>query len=167
MWNQLVKDPIDLRNGSWLQAGDFTFPSIWQRSSLRLLDRELSYVHETLGTDFPAFFCTNGLRHSDLPLRDLAARITSPFSVKVNNNTNLFVHYNYRLFNRSLNSLSISPFTLWHEIGVLSPSAPINWTEIYRLPSSKRDGDIQYKLMHNARGGGGGYSPNMVNGVCR
>ena len=149
---KLVKDLIDLTNGSWLQAGDFTFPSIWQRSSLRLLDRELSYVHETLITDFPAFFCTNGLRHSDLPLRDLAARIISPFSVKVNDNTNLFTMSSrilYRLFNRSLNCLSISPFTLWHEIGVLSPSVPINWTENYRLPSSKRDGDIQYKLMHN------------------
>ena len=87
---KFVKDLIDLTNGSWLRTGDFTFPSIWQRSSLRLLDRELSHAHETLITDFPAFFFTNGLRQSDLPLRDLAASITYPFSMKVNNNTNLF-----------------------------------------------------------------------------
>ena len=148
---KFIKQLLNLTNGAWLRADEFVLPSIMQRSSIRLLQLELSKLHGSLIELFPSFFSATGLRHR-IPLIDLATHITSPFSIKIDNNDFFIMkaHCLYRLLNRLVNSLPSFMLTHWHKIGVLSSSTPITWTEIYRLPSSKRDGDIQYKLMHNA-----------------
>ena len=149
---KFVKQLLNLADGNWLRVDDFiNRTSFMRRVSLRLLELELSQLHETLTDLFPSFFSSSGLRHRIAPLIDLAQYITSPFSIKINDN-NFFTMTTkciHRLLNRQVNSLPTFTLTPWHKNGVLSDSASIAWTEIYRLPSFKRDGDVQYKLLHN------------------
>ena len=39
--------------------------------------------------------------------------------------------------------------THWHQNGVLDTNTKIQWTSIYSPPTSKKEGDLQYKLLHN------------------
>ena len=55
----------------------------------------------------------------------------------------------YRIFNNELNNLSSTLFSHWHDIGYLEPSTKLNWNLIYQLPTSKKEGDTQFRLLHN------------------
>ena len=148
---KLVKHLLNLTNGKWLPAENITLTTLL-RPSVRLLELELSWMHKKLSNNFPAFFCSNGLRLSGFPLHHLAANILSPYTVKANDNTNFLITSTkrlYHLFNVSTNSLPISSVTHWHDIGILEPSCRVAWSEIYQVPASKKDGDVQFKLLYN------------------
>ncbi|XP_041461539.1 uncharacterized protein LOC121412845 [Lytechinus variegatus] len=151
---KLVKHLVNPNNGTWLRADEVAITSTLQRPSLRLLEFDLSRLHKVISSLFPRFFLNSGLRLSIVSthLHNLAEPINSPFSIITKDNKNILATPTksiYRILNRSINFLPRTQVTHWHEIGILSPSTLINWTEIYYYPSSKKDGDTQYKLLHN------------------
>ena len=149
---RLIKDIINLQEGTWLEASDIKIPSLLHRISRRIIELELMSARQLIIDNFPVFFTRNGPRHSSLILQTLATRITSPFSIKLKDKKDpliLTTRCIYRLLSRTLNNLPNFQLTPWHGMGVLSPSSRITWSAIYKLPSTKKDGDIQYKLMHN------------------
>lgn len=151
---KLVKHLVNPNNGTWLRADEVVIASTLQRPSLRLLELDLSRLHKEISGLFPRFFSNSGLRLSAASayLHNLTEPVTSPFSIITKDNKNILATPTksiYRIFNRAINFLPRAQVTHWHEAGLLSPSKLINWTEIYCYPSSKKDGDTQYKLLHN------------------
>ena len=120
--------------------------------SLRILHNELSRLHHAISTSFPSLFDNTG------PLQDLphfstiASRPESPGQIFLDDNTNGLTATSksiYGKFNYHVNELSSFSSTHWHELGFLPPSHNIPWKAIYQLPTSKKEGDVQFKLFHN------------------
>ena len=55
----------------------------------------------------------------------------------------------YLLFNQNINDNSSPTLTPWHDRGYFPSSLHIPWRAIYQPPTSKKEGDVQYKLLHN------------------
>ena len=148
---KLVQHTINLTDGSWKYADDFITHAILRFPSRRLLDLELARLHLALSATFPELFSASGLRRSVVPLlSDIS--LPRPFIVKTSDNIDMLTIPSkklYCIFNRSTNSLPTTSHTHWHDVDALSLSSRINWTEVYQLPSAKKDGDVQYKLLHN------------------
>ena len=53
------------------------------------------------------------------------------------------------IFNKEINPDSSSSSTHWKNIGFLDSSTKLQWEQIYQLPTSKNEGDVQFKLFHN------------------
>ena len=148
---KLIKHIVNPANGTWLQHEDFHHPSLIRRPSARLLHHELSRLRGTICAIFPAFFSPSGLRSSNHPLNSDSS-LSSPYTVRSKDNTALPATNTkllYSLLNQSINCPHTTSSTYWHDNGTISPTTVVNWTEIYKTPSSKKDGDVQFKLLHN------------------
>ena len=147
----LIKQIIDPVNGRWRTADTFlpnlVFDTTRQRFSQRLVDKELSILKYRLSITFPAFFTSFGLKES---FRQLCTT-PNPLLIKLATRTvTVSTKAIYRLMKRHLNCYdSSSSPTFWHESKVISCDTKIIWTEIYAPPTVKKDGDTQYKLLHN------------------
>ena len=148
---KLIKNFVNPNNGNWIQAKDIAYPSGLRRSSLRLLEQDISHLRSALLSTFPTFFCSVGLRQSKLNRPNHEAPLDSPYPVKIGKHDGLTASSKglYSHFNRTINSLSSMPNTYWHAVGFLPDSQNINWRGIYKAPTSKREGDVQYRLLHN------------------
>ena len=145
---------FDPSSGQWLD------PCIFQRHfrglrppSLRLIEHEFRLLRSALSQCFPTLFLEKGCH-----LPDSVALQTVPLfpSSLVNfvlpsfeNGLIATSKIAYRIFNIELNNLSSTLFSHWHDIGYLEPSTKLNWNLIYQLPTSKKEGDTQFRLLHN------------------
>ena len=55
----------------------------------------------------------------------------------------------YNVINTNLNSHPSNESSHWHENWVLDANTIIQWSSIYSPPTTKKEGDLQYKLLHN------------------
>ena len=55
----------------------------------------------------------------------------------------------YNVINANLNSHPSNETSHWHGNGVLNTNTNIQWSSIYSPPISKKEGDLQFKLLHN------------------
>ena len=150
---KVVKDLVNLTTGAWIQAEDVVLSSNRIRHpSRRLLKQDLAHLHHALCTLLPTVFNSDGFHGNPNLLRDAASSLKSPLEVKVNVSSNALSapsKFMYSIFNQFVNELSDSPTSHWHDLGFFPQSTKIQWKEIYHLPSSKKEGDTQFKLMHN------------------
>ena len=153
LWGiHVVGDLIDSSNGKWSSAEEYTLPVDVRRSSTRLLQAELDKVKEKLIRFFPKMFDTTGYRLSLQLLHTVPRFSDLPLTVLIPpdyNATSASSKTIYHILNEELNSLKEPIKTYWHEHNIISPNRRIPWKELYRLPSSKKEGDVQFRLLHN------------------
>ena len=117
-----------------------------------MIEHELRTLHSTLCETFPTLFHKKGYRSPDnnnienSPLRpDSPVNFVLPTS---ENGLNTSANIAYKIFNTALNIRSPAPNSHWHTIGYIT-STKLNWNNIYQLPTSKKEGDTQFRLNHN------------------
>ena len=124
------------------------FPSMCARpASLRILRLDLSCLHDAISSCFTNIFHpATGLIHSSCPNMDaLSARPPSPGRVLLDTDTDVLVLTSktlYSHFNQNLNASQSFP-TPWHKLGLFPSTHRVRWREIYSLPTSKKEGDVQ------------------------
>ena len=151
---KLVRHLFDPSSGQWLD------PCIFQRHfrglrppSLRLIEHELRLLRSALSQCFPTLFLEKGCHLPDsVALQTVPLFPSSPVNFVLPSFENGLIATSkiaYRIFNNELNNLSSTLFSHWHDIGYLEPSTKLNWNLIYQLPTSKKEGDTQFRLLHN------------------
>ena len=81
------------------------------------------------------------------PLLNKLRQKLTPFSVHIpDTNSSISSKAIYNVFHASPPSPSSSH---WHENGFLNPGTAIQWKQLYHLPSTKKEDDVQFKLFHN------------------
>ena len=112
---------------------------------------ELSTIQECISNKFPNVFNQKGARR---PPNELAINLYSmdepPPDIRLGDNVapaSFPTKFIYTIINSEVNTLPPRPRTPWHN-SVLQPEITVPWTNIYRLPVSKKEGDVQYRLLH-------------------
>ena len=145
---------LDPQSGQWLD------PCIFQSNihglrppSLRLIEHELRLLRSALSQCFPTLFREKGcLLPDSVTLQTFPLLSSSPINFILPSFENGLITTSklaYRIFNNELNDLSSIHFSHWHDIGYLDPSTKLNWNHIYQLPTPKKEGDTQFRLLHN------------------
>ena len=124
---RLVKQIINFNDGIWIPYCELAGQSVVRCPSLRLLDNELKLLHEAILIKFTTLFHTSGLQTQGKTLQD-AARLSTPYLVTGENNTNLLIAPTKAIYlnlNRSVNCLPVRCRTPWHELDILSSTSSI------------------------------------------
>ena len=119
-------------------------------SSSSTIRPSASYL--TLTQNFPLLFYEEGCRLSSSQLQNISFRPDSPVIFKLpltENGLSAPSKNLYVIFNKEINPDSSSSSTHWKNIGFLDSSTNLYWKQIYQLPTSKKEGDVQFKLLHN------------------
>ena len=140
------------RSGTWRTAEDIITDSGRDaRLSSRILQGELSAAQECIINAFPNTFNKNGARRPPIEMiTDFYSLHEPPPDIRLGDSVSpaaFHTKYVYSVINAEVNTLPPKPRTPWHN-NVLQPENTIPWTNIYRLPVSKKEGDIQYRLIH-------------------
>ena len=148
-----VRDLLHPSSGRWLEGTDLPPPAPnLHRLSLRLISSQLQSIHHTLLSALPSVFESSGLV-STVPPRTIPMIPDTPTPFLITPDLqghNLSSKALYGLLNRSVNAHPSTSATHWHRIGFFKNSTfSIPWTQIYKLPTSKKEGDIQFRLLHN------------------
>ena len=149
----LVGDLLHSTTGTWREANDFFLSSSTSRHlSLRLLEKQLSFMHSILLGLFPSLFDERGFRQPVRTIQDLNSKPDRPLNVIISNMDNVISAPSkllYTIINSNINSSSTSTSSPWHINGFLDSLTRIQWKSIYSPPTSKKERDTQYKLLHN------------------
>ena len=148
-----IRHILNTESGRWLDAGDVIGPTCRTRPlSTRLLNRHLLRFRSVVIRLFPTVFDHRGLvQSSHLPV-NIALKPDPPLGIKIMTNVNGISAPSkeiYHHINHNINELPDNERTHWHDVGFLNKPNEINWKEAYELPSSKKEGDVQFKLFHN------------------
>ena len=151
---RIVRHLLHPSTGRWLEAEDLPYVSSRiRRPSFRLIDKFLRRLHLALRSSFPALFGFSGLLASSTPLRTVPhpPDTPTPFFIAPDlNGLSLSSKTLYNIFNASVNSHPPTAITHWHRIGFFKNcNLSIPWSQIYKLPTSKKEGDVQFRLLHN------------------
>ena len=149
----LVRHLLDFTTGRWIDAPTLITSFCGLRApSLRLLHMDIKCLHIRLVSEFPSLFNAEGYILSTNQLQHV------PFRPDCAIDFNLPSHPNglsapskvlYAIFNEEINHHSASPPSHWHEQGFLETLTKLQWKNIYQLPTSKKEGDLQFRLFHN------------------
>ena len=150
---QLVRHLLDPLSGLWLDPSALhIFFKGLRPPSLRLLRRELQHLRLAIASAFPAWFNELGCKistHVDLQtissFPSVAIDVCLPM---LENGSKASSKSIYRMFNKIINKLS-DHVSHWHRIGSVDESTKLQWALVYKLPTSKKEGDVQFKLFHN------------------
>ena len=138
-------------SGRWLNASEVAQSTCRPRPlSARLLNRQLLRLRSVVVNLFPSVFNLRGLVKSSPVNVNLMP--DPPLGIKISTNINgisLPSKTIYQHINTNINELPENSQTHWHDVGFLDHPNEINWKEAYELPSSKKEGDVQFKLFHN------------------
>ena len=150
---KLVRHLFDPLSGLWIDA--HTLQALFKGPrppSLRLLHRELQSLRLAITREFPCWFNERGCRPS--ALRDLPSLRSFPLVAiefclpGLGSGNKASSKAFYRLFVNTIHEPSGNE-SHWHRVGYLGKTTKLQWTLIYNLPTSKKEGDTQYKLFHN------------------
>ena len=146
---RLVKHLLDTNIGQWKSPDVYKIPN-FLRISTRFLEKDLQRIQAviiSLSKDFNQKGCTRqeNLQEqiNDIPPPPDITILADMDGVAATTKTI------YRCFTDTINDLPSSVITHWHKMGYIDELSKIHWKDIYRLPTSKKEGDIQYKLFHN------------------
>ena len=151
---KLVRHLINPSSGLWIEPSCFreNFRGL-RPPSLRLIEHETRLLRHALSQSFPTFFHNRGC---DVPgsvdLQTLSLFPSTPLNFTLPSSENGLCASSkavYKIYKKHLNNTTSSSSSHWHNIGYLDPSTKMNWSLIYKLPTSKKEGDIQYRLHHN------------------
>ena len=148
----LVRHLLHLDTGEWRRPEEPANRQNLRPPSIRQTQQIFSTVRKELITSFPTIFGTSGLLLSNMTTFPIPARPQTPIDFHLSSTPKGLSATSkqiYNLLNNRLNSLQELPLSPWHNLGVLDESRKIQWRQIYRLPTTKKEGDVQYKLLHN------------------
>ena len=149
----LVRHLVDFNTGLWIDPHTLTSSYRGLRApSLRLLQADIQRLRRALQSLFPSIFSQVGCRSPPSVLQsvsvkpDVPVAFTLPPSVKGLSAPSkvIYTHFNNEIFCGQHSS----PLH-WHDVGFLNATTKIQWLNIYQLPTSKKEGDLQFKLLHN------------------
>ena len=146
-----MRHVINPTTGKWITVNDLSqvIPRARPLSS-RLLNSDLQRLHSVLVRMFPSFFNFKGFLHAPALLLRICHQPDLPLNIKISSNIKgLFAPSKliYAIINSTLNHLP--EYTFWHLQGFLDKDNEIQWKQIYELPTRKKQGDMQFKLLHN------------------
>ena len=148
----LVRDLLNFTSGLWHQPNDVISSSTSRPPSSRLLQKQLSSMQTTLISLFPSLFNEKGFHLPASALQNVSSKPDRPLNVIINNMDNAISAPSkvlYNVINTNLNSHPSNETSHWHGNGVLNTNINIQWSSIYSPPISKKEGDLQFKLLHN------------------
>lgn len=151
---KVVRHLLHPCSGHWLQVDDLPLVfSTHHRNSLRLINFQLQRLQQVLLSTFPSLFRSSGLHISQTPLRNISSTPDSPTPFILTpdlQGLSLSSKALYTLLNKSVNGFPTTCMTHWHRISFFKNcDFPIPWSSIYKPPIPKKEGDIQFRLMHN------------------
>ena len=150
---KLVHHLLDLSTGRWIDASHLITSFCGLRPpSLRLLQQDIKRLHLKLIRLFPVLFNEEGyiLKLSNLQTSSVNPESPMNFMLPTHpDGLSASSKALYAIFNEGINHHSPSPSSHWHELGFLNTSTKLQWKNIYQLPTSKKEGDLQFKLFHN------------------
>ena len=147
---RLVGDVID-DSGKWRTA-QYYRERMRHPPSARILQAELVRLQFVLIHVCPSLFNSTGYRLSASRLRDIPTTPNPQAEIQTTSNvtiTHSAAKVIYGLINQRLNHLESHCVTYWHENGVISPTQIIPWKQIYSLPATKKEANVQFRLLHN------------------
>lgn len=147
---RLVKHLLDPSTGAWKPADHFATSTPF-RTSTRRLASDLKLFQRLVST-LSSHFDSNGCRPGRGDLRDSLDAPPPPPVVTLPPDTDGLAAPTkllYKLLNSRVNDLPGKTITHWHRIGYIDSDVNIQWKNIYHLPTSKKEGDIQFRLFHN------------------
>lgn len=150
-----VRSTINALDGNWLSPLDIVEASSQpplRCPSLRTLGSHLHIVQNRLCKNFPMLFDSAGLIAAKDRLQKIAT-VAEPIIFTVDpdlNGQSLRTKQIYETMNKNVNHLATPTITYWHDKMIIDEKYVINWKGIYKLPASKKEGDTQFKLIHNA-----------------
>ena len=149
----LVRNLLNFTTGFWKQPNDVISSTSTSRlPSIRILQKQFSSIHTTLISLFPSIFNERGSVLPFSALQNLPLKPDRPLNVIINNMDNAISAPSkslYNVINTNVNQLPSKETSYWHKNGILDTNTNIQWNNIYRPPTSKKEGDLQFKLLHN------------------
>ena len=151
-----VRSIVNVVTGNWLTPQDITGPipqPTLRCPSLRVLGHHLRNFQNTLCENFPILFDSAGLIVTKDRLQEISSSTAEPILFTVDpdlNGQSLLTKQIYETMNKKVNHLDVPTTLYWHSQGVIDENYHINWKAIYKLPAAKKEGDTQFKLLHNA-----------------
>ena len=153
---RLLRHLLNEDTGCWLRTEDLPWTSTLapRPPSHRLLQPELLHLRQALIANFPGIFANAGLRAGHKQPHKIPDRPSAPIQFLLDTSTKGLSASSkvlYTTLNSRLNPIQDSPISPWHKPGFLDASTNIQWLSIYKLPSTKKEGDVQFKLLHNVQ----------------
>ena len=148
----LISQLLD-KNGKWISAEDVQKQHRMglRPLSSRTLATELSHIRQTLRDLFPKLFDKRGATTTPDEGTESFLHLNFPTpDIKINDiksESNFPSKHLYTVFNNELNTLPDNPRTPWHR-DILQMNTTIPWKNVYKSPISKKEGDVQYRLLH-------------------
>ena len=142
---KLVKDLLNVYTGTWHPPEFFT-SSTTVRISTRCLSndlKEFQHLISSLSKDFNIYGCSPHRNEIEPPTPHNITIMTDTDGLTTSTRTL------YKCFNKTLNDLPDRISTHWHTTGHIDKNINIQWKNIHQLPTSKKEGDVQFKLLHN------------------
>ena len=148
-----MRHVINPTTGKWIAVNDLSQVIPRARPlSRRLLNSDLQRLHSVLVRMFPSFFNSKGFLHAPALLLRICHQPDLPLNIKISSNIKGLSAPSkliYAIINSTLNHLPEYIITFWHLQGFLDEDNEIQWKQIYELPTRKKQGDMQFKLLHN------------------
>ncbi len=147
---RLVRHLLDENTGAWLPP-ERCLSSTISRTSTRCLSNDLGKIQSiicTLSKDFNRKGCCV----ERINLLTLTSDPAPPPDIKFGADIDGLIAITktiYDSFNTLINCLPVTTVTHWHSVGYINDKNNFQWKETHRLPTSKGEGDIQFKLFHN------------------
>ena len=153
---KLIRHLFEPATGQWSTSQELqrNFRGL-RPPSLRLIEHELRLLHSALRETWPLLFRERGCRLptcDNVDLRTVPLTPDSPTDFILPSSEHGLIASSkvmYRTFNKELNHTHHTSTSHWHDIGYIDSSTKLNWTLIYKLPISKIEGDVQFRLNHN------------------
>ena len=147
---RLVGDVID-DSGKWHTA-QYYRDHMRHPPSARILQAELVQLQAVLVRACPHLFNSTGYRLSASHLRNIPPVPNSKLEIQITSDSIISdspskVIYDH--MNQQLNYLDNRYVSYWHKNGVIPAKQIVPWKQIYSLPTTKKEADAQFRLLHN------------------
>ena len=138
---RLVGDLLDSKDGSWLPPEHLQAAAV-ARLSARRLTGDLNDIRNIISPVLNA---------RDLgTTRDAGSPVPLDITITGDGNgVTATTKAVYDILNGKVNSLPSNTTVFFQRTGIIPQDRRVPWKNIYHLPTSKREGDAQYRLLHN------------------